>query len=340
MLDKRELDYESYIEGLKPEMYRTVDLAWARRFKTFFGFNQPDVPRTRIACMASRKPMARLKKGGVWSNYHLGLSTSLEVQIDRMYKELEGIDELHLDEDISVVKNCLAQVANNLDVSSFVHLHGCLGRKSAFLPLTADKIMVWDERQRQKLIGWGLEPYKVLVEGYEPRYGKYQLTGQASIDMRHKVLKDLGIDWFQKVVLFAPYTLDNFGDGGEDTIRSTHGFLAYALDELLIGNNDISVIVKLHPSASSKADVAYWTKWAANHRRIKVVHKYNSFHLAIAANCLLVHHSTYAIDGYALKRPTIIVEDGMISGVEEYGDEFVKVSDWSSALEALIKVLK
>lgn len=86
------------------------------------------------------------------------------VECHVFFKKAQKLAFLVLDEDISPNKNAMVQVAHQYGVTSFVRLHGNLGLRNGFAPLTANYIMVNYLGQKNKLIKWGVPHGRVLVE--------------------------------------------------------------------------------------------------------------------------------------------------------------------------------
>jgi len=117
-------------------------------------FSASKAPKLALACILD----------GV--AYYQHEARDLEESIDGFCRLIEQfrLKEIHLDEDISPDKNALCQIASQAKIKTVVHCHGNLGIITGFLPLTADFIQVKWPEQKKKLIDWGLEPYRIIVE--------------------------------------------------------------------------------------------------------------------------------------------------------------------------------
>ena len=325
------------IKNMKHEFYRGVDFTWACKFRSFYKGSMnhmcPIVPLSRFGLFSQRKPIATCFSECVSKKpipYKLGLSMSWKKQVDRMHEffKYNCIKEVHVNEDISIIKNLFVQVAKLYNVKTFVHMHGAIGQWWGFLPLTADKIIVWDERNKSRLVSLGLEPERIDVGGYQERYWPIlsKLTPATCDRVRH----DLKLD-DRKIILFAPYTLTNYGDGGEDKILDGINMIKQAILKLSGWFDtedvlpDMNIVVKLHPASK---DMGYWKKWRKeNLLNFTIVKDYNSYDLAYASHLMVVQSSTYAIDGLMMKKNVIVLDTGFFTGVEEYGYEFELVKN-------------
>ena len=323
-MNPREAEIElilSQMVNLPQEVYRDINLTWAKKFLYFYKGSIDKccsiVPMNRFGLFASRSPIATcLTNKNTVINYTLCLSLDWKKQVDAMYSffNKNKIKEVHVNEDISIIKNLFVQVATRCSVKSFVHMHGCLGQKHGFLPLTADKILVWDIRNKEKLISWGLESDRIIVEGYDHRYRDLNKNlGQHTIQ---KVRKDFKLD-NRDILLIAPHTTYNYGDGFEKEIMDG----IYLIQEMILclNNTQWNIIIKLHPASK---DLGYWTTWLEkNSINAIAIKDYNSYELAYSSKVMVVQSSTYAIDGIVLDKKVLVVDTGFTTGVEEYHDD-------------------
>ena len=329
----RQEEYDKFIAGLSKEpheMYCEIDITWAYKFIKFYGWDDDTAKQLvkRLKVFNSRSPIGTLiDHDGIRHPYRLSWYGSFEDELDRMLHKIDRRKYIKLivDEDISVIKNCLVQTANYRGLDTLVELHGVLGAKQAFLPLTAKKISVWDIRQKNKLISWGLDENRIDVDGYNRRYAKYTFMNKEKISK--KVARDFKIKDIDRLLLVAPYTRTNYGDGGEHVIENTHNFMKEAMRNTLR-----PVIIKLHPGSE---DLKYWQDWAKPYSHIRVVKNYNPDHLSLASSLMVVHHSTYALDGYMMNRKVYIIDDGLPSGLEEFDGWFPKITNFEEMMSAI-----
>jgi hypothetical protein len=236
---------------------------------------------------------------------------------------LAAVDELHgffgrakalrtalLDEDIAPVKNAFCQAARGYGVRTFVECHGALGHASGFLPLTADTILVWGEAQREKLVRWSCPPDRIAITG-SSRYERYRALDPAPLKAR--VARDFGLDPARPIVLvaFPPFKrhLRLLGHAELKVIRDT----LEAVDRV----EGLQFVVKIHPGDENCGWYAARYPAARCAGRVAVVEKYDPMLLARAADFLVVHNSTYALDGFAMEKPVVSVFDGPCRILEE-----------------------
>lgn len=307
------------------EIYRGIDYTFATKFRLFYKgeLKVPDVPLNRFG-FVSRKPIARCiqveqmptcnGRIDIPVRYKLGLSKNWKRQVDKMYTFFQEtpIREVHVDEDISIIKNLFIQVAKKFGVNTFVHMHGALGQRHGFLPLTADYMVVWDSRNKSKLISWGLEENRIIVGGYEERYSP--IKNSLNPSLIDSIRDDLKLDE-HPILLFAPYTFTNYGDGSEKEIRHGIWMIQEAIRRLS-PLNKYNLIVKLHPSSK---DLPYW-KWWCKYSDVDciVIKDYNPYKLIYSSEKIIVQSSTLAIDGLVIGKQVIVIDSGFSTGVEEY----------------------
>lgn len=349
IIQARYKQYDEFISTLKNSgawnKYRDVNLTHAEKFRNFYmtthtlkSYKNVNVPSSRLPFIASRKPIGQIREklGRPLNPVYLTYSMNYKRQIDHFYKVLKGVHIVHVNEDISFIKNCLVQVANNLNVVTTVELHGALGLKHGFLPLTARYIKVWDERQKEKLIGWGLEAERIVVTGFEQRYASWEPLKKEIGSLKSNLFAQLWnqgksktLNAFKPLILIAPYTLSSYGDGGDAINRKTISML----QEAILACCEAQIIIKLHPGSLDKP---YWDRWKEFHAlpdNIVILRDFDSRRLVLASDLMIVHHSTMAIDGWQMGKSVAIVEDGMPSSVEEFEGVFEKVRDKKEVLD-------
>lgn len=338
-VEERVAEYDDFIKRLGSyghSMYRGVSITWARKFRDFYrstnscdsNFCKDDVTRSRFRFIASRSPIGTMIDAhGCRIPYKLSWYTGWWSQVDTAYKRFKNHHavEFHVNEDITIVKNLVVQVAKLLGIKTVVHLHGALGWKMGFLPLTADKIIVWDDRQKNKLAEWGLEADRIEVQFPHERYAKY--LGMKEADVRAEVRKEFDIEEGKHIILVAPYTRSNYGDGGDEILQGSIKMMQDAINEYLtLPKPLLHFIIKLHPGSP---DVRFWRNWMKENRlgsNVSIVRDYDSMNLAISSHNMIIHHSTFALDGLYLKRKKVfIIDDGMITSVEEFDGQFEKI---------------
>lgn len=301
-LDLKWLKFIRELDSKKHEYYRGVDLTRARKFQTFHRWLKiPDVPLTRF-----------YKIFPFWVD-------RIENKIDQMKNWIkeENIKLLEVDEDMSVLSNCRVQVAKLLGIPTRVRIHGCLCSLRGFVPVEADKISVWDSRQRDKLIMWGVPDYQIEVEGWDRRYGFWM-----SWNAKREIVREDVKRYFElrdvPLVIITPSELKDFGDGYEEKKLSMIKNIVFSVRNF----SKIDFIIKIHPGANDRKQ---WKKWLPQ-KNVRVVRDYRTMELIIASDLLLSQNSTCALDGYALGKNVVITDDGTPSGCEEFEGAFPKVS--------------
>ncbi len=90
--------------------------------------------------------------------------TRLVEQIDAHFRRARP-DVLLLDEDATALARAAVAVGRRYGARSLVLQHGAPYCRFGFAPLAADRILVWGESTRQRLIDWGLPADQIRVTG-------------------------------------------------------------------------------------------------------------------------------------------------------------------------------
>ncbi len=241
-------------------------------------------------------------------------------EIDQMhdfFSQAPSLKSVLLDEDIDASKNAFCQVARQFSVTSFVELHGGLGGKHGVLPLTADKIFVWGNPQKNKLIRWGCLKEKIVVSGCS-RYGRYQRMDSQML--KKKIVRQFKLDYSRKIglLVLAPfsrwYVLDE-----HKMSKVISEVLEVAADSAR--KLAVQFIIKVHPYDENRGFYEKWVKQNQLQNQIIVItKKYDPLILAKAVDFLIVYGSTYAMDGFALDKPVVSLYDESYQLLEEFRD--------------------
>ncbi len=261
-------------------------------------------------------------------------------EIDRFhdfFSAASSLKSILLDEDISPPRRALCKIARSRGVQTFVECHGVIGGKHGFVPPAADKMFVWGEAQKKKLVMWGAPEEQIIISGYS-RYTAYQKMD--SVAVRRSVAKKFGLDPSKKIVLLAfPPITHSWFVIFEQKMRKVIEQTLAVVAELLGSIPQMQVVLKVHPADHEKSWYRDWLK--KNHpERFVIVENYDSLLLAKAADFLIVYQSTYAVDGFALGKPVISLWDD-----SNFFDEFkpykvfTEVKSAKELREAILKFL-
>lgn len=230
------------------------------------------------------------------------LRSTLEI-VDQSHILFERykIKSLLLDEDKAISKNILAQLCRKYKVRSYVNCHGEPLQKVGYLPLTADKMLLWGQRQKEIFLEYGLEKSRTIVVG-STKYDMY-LQAPASF-LKAGICRKLKLSVAKPVALIALWPLSKRGDDLlENTIWSLNRQIISTVDSF----PDVQIIVKLHPSDESESYLYDLTRELGSDK-IRVLKDYDSLALTKGADFLIVCITTMAIDGLAYKKPVILTE--------------------------------
>ncbi len=285
------------------------------------------MPRTDTPMPGFRLKMEGMDIGGFCASRlrrlvqaHLDAMLTQIDETHRFFQQAPGLKSALLDEDISQQKNIFCQTASQYGVKTHVKAHGALGGKIGFLPLTADSIFMWGNEQAKKIGQWGCEPQKAVVSGCS------WLETYRSLDpakVRKQVLNKFGLDESRPVVVIALHARHVVCFVYEQVIQKT---VAWMLD-VVSKKKDIQFILKLH---HGEADTEYYREWKRrleDPRRVVITKTHNPYLLALASDAVVSHHSTYALDAFALNKPVICVKDEYLTSCLSEVDRFGVFTD-------------
>lgn len=256
-------------------------------------------------------------------------------QMHHFFMQARLVETALLDEDVSPAKSAFCHVARQYGVTSFVECHGSLGHQIGFLPMSADQIFVWGKPQKQKLVRWGCPAERIIVSGCS-RYRQWELMDAQKL--KHKVAREFKFDKGKQIILFGlPTTNPNrfiFEHKMKGIIEDAFAVL---LDVVRARKNSLQVIVKTHPGDSN---LEFYRKWVRKENlsdEVVVIDKHEPLILAKVADLVVVYHSTYAVDGFALRKPVICWGGSDILMLSEYkGFRTFHYADKKDELRSLI----
>ena len=246
---------------------------------------------------------------------------SLMAEIDGFYSFFKGAKALRsalMDEDISASKNAFSQVARAHGVLTVVECHGSLGHPSGYLPLTADRMLAWGNKQKEKLMRWGCPEERIVVTGCS-RYDFYK--GLDAGETKKNMCRSLGFDSSKPVILVAfppvnrAYARIVFVHRVWERIHE----IVRVISETALEHSETQWILKLHQGDENHSFYESWLKAnSAIRNRVRLLTREDPLRLARAADFLIAYWSTYAIDGFALGKPVICAFDSTDDSLEEY----------------------
>lgn len=263
-------------------------------------------------------------------------------QIDRaseLFEKEKSVQSVLLDEDQSPLKNALCQTAMKFKRTCFVEMHGSLGDKYGYLPLTADFMFVWGEPQKQKLIRWGCDPGRIIVSGCS-KYEPYKAKDERSV--RYHISKSFGLSSDKPIISFFPYPSMDSCLPYNKMIKDRIEFILNSL-----GTEKIQLIIKLHPAERNKDFYYSWSARNGVKTKIIVTHNTDPLLLVKASDFLIVHDSTIAMDGFAMGKAVIffpslletVFSNDCVSEFRSYGVFYrpQNAKEFLSILKSLIR---
>jgi hypothetical protein len=216
------------------------------------------------------------------------------------------------DEDKSVVNNILIQTAKLYGCPSFVNMHGYPDHRIGYVPLDAEKILVWGKRHESVLSEWGVDKKNIFVTGCT----KYDvLPARDSGSLKRRVCIDMRLDKERKLIVTAPRMLIK----ERDILAKEIFDRTSSMIDVIVSCREHNVVVKLH---QGDPNAARWRALyeGAHQGKLKIIEKYDPLVLAQAADLIVVEGSmTFAMDGLACGKPVILCDDKSFKRLEGLG---------------------
>ncbi len=259
-------------------------------------------------------------------------------QAHQLFQKAGSVKSVLLDEDVLPSQSAFCQVARLYKVQSFVESHGALGHAIGFLPLTADRILVWGNAQKNKLVEWGCPEERILVSG-RGRYSEFQkLDPQA---MKNKVCKQFGLDPAKKIILLAFPPISKRRNLFEHLWRS---IIEEALEAVknVLSSEPAQFIIKLHPGDQNQDQFEDWVRRNDFQNGGVITRHYEPLILTKASDGVVVYMSTFAVDAFAMQKPVICLRDETTRSLKEFRrfQIFHYANSRSEIEDALRRILK
>ncbi len=292
----------------------------AKKGKAYEKLAQPNIDQLEAASLFVGSRFGdldgeRLLKPKLQELFQVSLGR-LRFEIDQahhFFREAPCVKSALVDEDTLPFKNAFCQVARQYGVVSHVECHGAFCHKIGFLPLTADRIFVWGEAQKRRLVNWGCAEERILVSG-RSRYSEYQKLDAKEV--RRKVAKEFNLDPDKKIILiaFAPLAWHLVY---EHLWRENIGTALEGIQQILKETN-AQYIIKLHPGDRNERQYLEWVERHGLEKKGVVVRWYEPLLLAKASDFVVVYMSTFAIDAFAMGKPVVTLFDRSHQALDEF----------------------
>lgn len=183
----------------------------------------------------------------------------------------------------------LMLVAKKLNIPTFSHMHGVVNHRFGYLPLLADFLFCWGDRQKELLLNKGANPDQLIVSGAT------QLSNNTIELDRKEILNKLNIAYDQRVAVLATNPIND-----KDRI-SLVSIFCQAIDQLPL----IKGIVRLHPSE----DIMFYQKYIDLHPDIVFdKNEVLNFEESLAlADLVCIFNSAYGLDALVKNIPVMII---------------------------------
>jgi hypothetical protein len=264
----------------------------------------------------------------------------LNIWEKRLYKALKRVlqakaifeDErfscLLVDEDKSVLNNILVQAAKMHGCPSFVNMHGYPDHRIGYVPLDAEKILVWGKRHESILLDWGIDKKDIFVTGCT----KYDvLPERDSGALKRRVCLDMRLEKERKLIVIATRMLIK----ERDILAKEIFDRTSSIIDVIVSGGEHNVVVKLH---QGDPNAARWKAlYEGTHQgKLRIIEKYGPLVLAQAADLIVVEGSmTFAMDGLACGKPVVLCDEKSFANFRSLGyfydgtsgDKLLKVID-------------
>jgi hypothetical protein len=229
----------------------------------------------------------------------------------RILKELNP-RAVVVDEDVILFNKALVLCARGLGIPTFTMMHGVPYKKDGNIPSNADYILAWGSSTKQRLLGWGLDPEKVVEVG-APQFVSYpKMRRNLS---RERIENDFKIPLGSPLLVFAvmrlhtnehPYPIYSRNSMFQTILHDTLDLIyGYASE-----HPDIYLVIKFHPGEKN----SWFARQMADalpsqaRQRIRFVQAYPIEELVSAADLVLTTPSTVYFEGLLLNTPVMLVD--------------------------------
>lgn len=241
------------------------------------------------------------------------------------------IKSLLVDEDRTELKNTMVQLSKYYGCVSYVNCHGDPFHRIAYVPLSADYILVWGQAQKDLFIEWGVKKERIIITGCSKYYKYFNIPYDKA---RQNIISDLRLSLPWPIILIATCP---FKPGREIWRSHIAWERLKMIFTVLSGFDNIQVVIKLHPGDDTQAQVS---ELAAKFRfrRIRIIRDYDSLLLARGTDILITYLSTFSLDGLAYQKPVLLTDSWSIKRYEKL-DTFYNGSTEAKLKDSLQGIL-
>jgi hypothetical protein len=192
------------------------------------------------------------------------------------------------------------------EIPSLQVIHGLVSMPIQFIPVTADKTLVWGEYMRDWFVRYGTPAERIEITG-QPRYDVFSdLEGR-----REGIRKELGIPAGSQVVMYASCRIP-----GEEKVVT-------AVLDALEGRKDTVFVVKPHPGEKIAAYSAILKERPGI--RGMVVSDKNILDMLAVCDIVLLVFSGVGLEAVLMGKPLIITAEGVDWDKGRFVDDGVAV---------------
>lgn len=197
--------------------------------------------------------------------------------------------------DAHMNENAITRVANEKGIPTYTLQHGLVNEQ--WLPVVSDKIFVWGEKTKNKLLDMHVPEEKIVIAGRLLLDKKMEECFSREKEIRHRFVRKWRLNPDKLIVAFFA---TNWGQ------KESRGFLETFTSILDL---DVEGIVKLRSSNSEK-DIKEHISWLNEMGRSEVpvlVHE-DIYEIFTAVDVLVTSHSGSAVEAMAFRSIPVILD--------------------------------
>jgi len=185
--------------------------------------------------------------------------------------------------------SALIAAGNSLQIPTYTLMHGVVNNSIGYVPLLANKIIVWGDRQKEQLLAYGLDPNNIIVNG-APQLSEKILADKVMIRSQ------LGITDSKPVVVFGSCNISVVD------MRNLMNIFCQSFND----QDFFHAFVKLHPSETKE----FYSEQISMYKNIKFCDtKELAFEDSFAiADVICVYNSAYGTDALIKDVPVVVID--------------------------------
>lgn len=185
--------------------------------------------------------------------------------------------------------SALVAAGNSLSIPTYTLMHGVVNNSISYIPLLANNIIVWGNRQKEQLVAYGLNPDRIIVKGAP------HLSDNIAQD-KQTVRSHMGFTDAKPVVIFGSCNI---------SVNDMHSLMSMFC-KAFNDQDQFHAIVKLHPIETKE----FYKEEISNNTNIRFCDTEelgfeDSFALA---DVICVYNSAYGTDALIKGIPVVVMD--------------------------------